>query len=53
MPATAGFSGVLAISASIYGNILSKSCRPALSDALGWMISKCEYQLFEPEIKDY
>jgi hypothetical protein len=27
-----------------YGNILSKSCRPALSDALGWTISKYEYQ---------
>ena len=26
-----------------YGNILSKKSRPALSDALGWTISKYEY----------
>ena len=36
--------GYLGIDFVGYGNILSKSCRPAISDALGRTISKCEQQ---------
>jgi hypothetical protein len=34
-----------------YGNTLSNSFRPSLSDAFGWTFSKYEC-LFEPENKD-
>jgi hypothetical protein len=36
--------GYLGVDFVGYGNILSKSCRPALSDAFSWTISKYEYQ---------